>query len=1093
MANPLSGILGKIKTVGGKAVDIAGKGALYSQMYRNPNEKLTIGQRVGGAVTDMALNATLGQMGSLGDAVRTGITSKQSKTAPTGGSGVGSTSVPYTPIKTPDVVQAINQSTQQTLRGLNIVNSTFRSGLNNTTNQIQSQSSVMEAVKSDTEDMDISLREIYEVLNKQGYENRNTQNLSGGAQRVDAAPVVSSNQNNQGILQDLITGALLSAGSSLVTRMLPMISSSAIPALGGLLTHFFDSDSSKAGGSIVGSWINENIPGAASIDDFIFRMSGGIAGTDMNDPRYSWNQPQPQNKNPNKSRAEAVKTPTATELTKAEIDEIFRLAPINAPDNVLFEIAKQKFPGRKYNTLKQRIEMLRSLMQPQSSLSTGVNVASTDMSSGSYLANRQMMLDNTRSQTSEQALRQEEQELEESAFKGVIPQLLNYESREMMYKADKIVFDAGKIEFLEGMGMGGEGEGGPGGGLEGPGGPAGNGSGGPSGGDASRVPELSAETKAAAEQLQKSNTFKVAPGASDPLGQYSDEQLRSQGIVSHTNKDGAKVYSYAPGGIGGHADKIGGSGASQAVSQPGGYAGLGSLSAQYESGKRGSSAIGFDSTGGTSYGKYQIASRTGTMNNFLEYAKTQNPEVYERLKGAGASDTGSTSGQFVNEWKKLVAEGKMGNLEHDFIKASHYDKAMEKIKDPELRKMIEQNPALQDVMWSTAVQHGPADKKGGAAQIFNQAYKPGMSSEDLIKGVYSSRRTKFGSSSSKVQASVQARFDDEQKKALAMNKNPPAMAGSATGPTAQAPNLAAGLQGMAPANQTAAAGSGVGPGNVAVKEAYGPRRPERPDESIRNIASSAAEKAGMSAITFTSGKGDWISPERRAGGQQTTQHSTGRALDVDGFASDAERAAFIEEAVSMGANGIGVYKGGSIHIDEGDFRSWDLAKKKIYQDAIARGMEKRKKIQEEKQKQANAEKVEEQKPEVKITEESGQQKAASKFGVTPESKKKMIAENQAKQAAPPSTPPPPATPLAANPAMLDPTSAQSSQKVAELSKKTTMNREASTKQGPVTQNIVNNSNPKADTTGTGFPDKNAPMMAMTDTMEKFTSHLFGVA
>ena len=45
--------------------------------------------------------------------------------------------------------------------------------------------------------------------------------------------------------------------------------------------------------------------------------------------------------------------------------------------------------------------------------------------------------------------------------------------------------------------------------------------------------------------------------------------------------------------------------------------GLGSLSAKFESGTEGVAAIGYDRVGGTSYGKYQIASKPGTMDRFL--------------------------------------------------------------------------------------------------------------------------------------------------------------------------------------------------------------------------------------------------------------------------------------------------------------------------------------------------------------------------------------------------------------------------------------------------------------------------------------------
>lgn len=188
---------------------------------------------------------------------------------------------------------------------------------------------------------------------------------------------------------------------------------------------------------------------------------------------------------------------------------------------------------------------------------------------------------------------------------------------------------------------------------------------------------------------------------------------------------------------------------------------LGSLSAKYESGNKGSGAVGFDNTGGTSYGKYQIATRTGTMKKFMEYAKKNNPEVYERLNAAGPADSGK-DGAFAQEWKKLASEGKMGTTEHDFIKASHYDVGMKGIKNDQLKESIGKSKALQEIMWSTSVQHGG----GGAAGIFNKVYKDGMSEDDLIKSIYAERGTRFGSSSENVQKSVQNRFEDEQSKAL---------------------------------------------------------------------------------------------------------------------------------------------------------------------------------------------------------------------------------------------------------------------------------------------------------------------------------------
>lgn len=225
--------------------------------------------------------------------------------------------------------------------------------------------------------------------------------------------------------------------------------------------------------------------------------------------------------------------------------------------------------------------------------------------------------------------------------------------------------------------------------------------------------------------------------------------------------------------------------------------GLGSLSAHYESGKRGSEAIGFDSTGGTSYGKYQIATRTGTMNKFMNFLKTSNPAAYQRLAAAGPADAGK-GGRFAQEWQALAKEGALGTSEHDFIKKTHYDVGMQGIKGEGLQKMLGGNKALQDVMWSTSVQHGG----GGASNIFNKVYKEGMSESDLIKAVYSERGTRFGSSNANVQQSVRNRFVGEQQNALAMlgqNMAPMTSAESSAIPSVQMVSAQPSIPTMSPA------------------------------------------------------------------------------------------------------------------------------------------------------------------------------------------------------------------------------------------------------------------------------------------------------
>ena len=216
---------------------------------------------------------------------------------------------------------------------------------------------------------------------------------------------------------------------------------------------------------------------------------------------------------------------------------------------------------------------------------------------------------------------------------------------------------------------------------------------------------------------------------------------------------------------------------------PGMGDGLGKMSEKYETGGRGSGTVGWDKVGGTSYGKYQIASKVGAMKDFLKFAEQSGRgDVAKKLRDAGAeTDTGGTSGKSVDVWKQMAAGGELGDLEHQFIKKKSFDPAMAGIKDEKLKKMIEGDKGLKEMMWSTAVQHGG----GGASGIMNKVYKEGMSKEDLVKATYAERGTRFGGSTAEVQKSVKNRFASEQGDVMAMMGMPPGkgVPGAAPGAT----------------------------------------------------------------------------------------------------------------------------------------------------------------------------------------------------------------------------------------------------------------------------------------------------------------------
>lgn len=206
-----------------------------------------------------------------------------------------------------------------------------------------------------------------------------------------------------------------------------------------------------------------------------------------------------------------------------------------------------------------------------------------------------------------------------------------------------------------------------------------------------------------------------------------------------------------------------GGGSSGKTTARGNGGNLGSLSERYESGGD-PGAIGWDSTGGSSYGTYQIATKTGTMNSFLSFLNKRYPNYRKALLATPGTSSFNTA------WKRLAKDPGFAAAQHNFIKASHYDPAAVKIKK-NLGININSYPkAVQDVLWSTAVQHGST----GAYKVFrNAGIKPGMDPATIINRVYSERGagngTKwFGGSTAKVRRSVVNRFANERKRALSM-------------------------------------------------------------------------------------------------------------------------------------------------------------------------------------------------------------------------------------------------------------------------------------------------------------------------------------
>ena len=200
---------------------------------------------------------------------------------------------------------------------------------------------------------------------------------------------------------------------------------------------------------------------------------------------------------------------------------------------------------------------------------------------------------------------------------------------------------------------------------------------------------------------------------------------------------------------------------------------LGALSAKYETGGRGPGTVstGAGDPGAVSYGSYQMATKMGTVKRFVTQQGFAWAQDFANLTAGTA--------QFTAVWKRIAANqtDAFQSAQHAFIKKTHYDLLASKILTDDDLDVNNRSRALQDVVWSTAVQHGgatPIVHRACATLTFKQT-DPNYD-EQLIRAIYAERGRKkadgnlayFSKSSPSVQASVAKRFKNELQDALAM-------------------------------------------------------------------------------------------------------------------------------------------------------------------------------------------------------------------------------------------------------------------------------------------------------------------------------------
>lgn len=202
---------------------------------------------------------------------------------------------------------------------------------------------------------------------------------------------------------------------------------------------------------------------------------------------------------------------------------------------------------------------------------------------------------------------------------------------------------------------------------------------------------------------------------------------------------------------------------------------LGKLSEQFETGGKGPGIVstGNGDAGGRSYGSYQMTSKPngGRVRQFV----TQ-PDFRFRDRFAGLTPG---TDAFTAEWKALARDrpGEFHAEQHEFIKRTHFDPLVRKIRTEDGVDVLTRSHALQDVIWSTAVQHGPGSgiPHRALATLNVRPGDPGFDKQ-LIHAIYAERGRRkadgtlahFSRNSAAVQRGVARRFVTEERLALEM-------------------------------------------------------------------------------------------------------------------------------------------------------------------------------------------------------------------------------------------------------------------------------------------------------------------------------------
>ena len=210
---------------------------------------------------------------------------------------------------------------------------------------------------------------------------------------------------------------------------------------------------------------------------------------------------------------------------------------------------------------------------------------------------------------------------------------------------------------------------------------------------------------------------------------------------------------------------------------------IGQTSEKFESGGKGAGTINAykgaaaGDLGGASYGTYQLASYLpAVMSTGRARPSAKKSPVIQFLNTSKFKDKFAglepATGAFDAKWTEIANtfKAEFKKEQHDYIQKKYYNVAISNLQRQGL-DMTKYGPAVQDLVWSGAVQFGPANISAFTESLSGKSI---LTDKDIVTLVsewkINNVATLFKSSSADIKAGVKSRYQSEKQALLSLIK-----------------------------------------------------------------------------------------------------------------------------------------------------------------------------------------------------------------------------------------------------------------------------------------------------------------------------------